>query len=30
MKKLTLSEAHENLGGKMIDFSGYYMSYNIL
>ena len=25
MKKLTLSEVHENLGGKMIDFSGYYM-----
>ena len=25
MKKLTLSEIHENLGGKMIDFSGYYM-----
>lgn len=25
MKKLTLSKLHESLGGKMIDFAGYYM-----
>ena len=25
MKKLVLSETHEELGGKMVDFAGYYM-----
>ena len=25
MKKLVLSETHEGLGGKMVDFAGYYM-----
>tara|TARA_B100000676_G_C18054259_1_gene833332 strand:+ start:756 stop:1850 length:1095 start_codon:yes stop_codon:yes gene_type:complete len=25
MKKLVLSEIHENLGGKMVDFAGFYM-----
>ena len=25
MKKLILSELHEKLGGKMVDFAGYYM-----
>ena len=25
MKKLVLSKIHEELGGKMVDFAGYYM-----
>ena len=25
MKKLALSDIHENLGGKMVDFAGFYM-----
>ena len=25
MKKLVLSDVHENLGGKMVDFAGFYM-----